>query len=430
MSNSIFRKKSLETLSSPEQLDLVMQVTRPLGWISLLGCFCLIGIAVFWGLRGEIHTIIQGDGILLREGAIYDVVSLGTGPVKSIHVQVDDDVKEGEVIARLSLPDLDHQLKEANDRLDSLEAERTMIRNLGDKTAQLKRKTLANERRTLEKTITGEKENLAFLEKELVHLKGFLEKELTTRSEVQEVKNQYEKAAQNIMDYQRQLNDISARDMDLSAVNRKERFAVEHKISQASLKINALEEDRDLQSRIVSSRSGRVLEIYKNSGKVIQIGEPMLSIEVARDTRDNLSAFLYFAPRDGKKVKEGMTVRISPSTVKMEEDGYMMGRIRHVSGFPASQKGMLRVLQNQDLVTSLSAGGAPIAVTADLLADQSTLSRYKWSSGKGPGIGIESGTLCTASVVVDSEAPIRLVLPFLKKNILGIGEGLFKRGQK
>ncbi len=430
MANSIFRKKSLETLSSPEQLDLVMQVTRPLGWISLIGCFCLIGIAVFWGLKGEIHTITQGEGILLREGAIYDVVSLGTGQVKSIHVQVDDDVKEGDVIARLSLPDLDHQLKEANDRLLSLEAERKMIRNLGDKTTQLKRKTLANERRTLEKTIAGEKENLKFLEKELAHQKDFLEKELTTRSEVQEVKNQYEKAMQNILDYQRQLNDISARDMDLSAVTRKERFAVEHKISQARLKISALEEDRDLQSRIVSSRSGRVLEIYKNSGKVIQTGEPMLSIEVAKSTKDNLSAFIYFAPRDGKKVKVGMTVRISPSTVKMEEDGYMLGRIRQVSGFPASQKGMLRVLQNQDLVTSLSAGGAPISVTADLLADQSTLSQYKWSSGKGPDIGIESGTLCTASVVVDSDAPIRLVLPFLKKNVLGIGEGLFKRGQK
>ncbi len=108
----------------------------------------------------------------------------------------------------------------------------------------------------------------------------------------------------------------------------------------------------------------------------------------------------------------------------------MLGRIRQVSGFPASQKGMLRVLQNQDLVTSLSAGGAPISVTADLLADESTFSRYKWSSGKGPDIGIESGTLCTANVVVDSEAPVRLVLPFLKKNVLGIGEGLLTREQK
>jgi len=428
--NSIFRKKSLETLSSPEQLNLVMQVTRPMGWVSLVACFLLMGIAVFWGFKGKIHTITQGEGILLREGAIYDVVSLGTGQVKSIHVQVNDTVKADQVIAHLSLPDLDHQLKEAQDRLMNLESERLMIHNLGDKKRELKLKTLANERQTLDKAIAAEKENLAFLEKEVAHLKDFLEKELTTRSEVQEVKNQYEKAMQNILDYQRQLNDISDRDNELLAQTRKERFTVEHKISQARLKISALEEDRNLQSRIVSSRSGKVLEIYKNSGKVIQTGEPLISLEVEGDTGNNLSAFLYFTPRDGKKVKQGMAVRISPSTVKMEEDGYMLGRVRQVSGFPASQKGMLRLLQNQDLVSSLSANGAPIFVTADLLADESNLNGYQWSSARGPDIGIESGTLCSADIVVQSHAPIRLVLPFLKKNVLGIGEGLFKRGQK
>lgn len=430
MVNFIFRKKSLETLSSPEQLDRVMEVTRPLGWISLLGCFCLICIAVLWGLYGQIHTITLGEGILLRDGAIYDVVSLGTGQVASVHVEAGDEIEQGQVVAGLSLPDLDHQLKEARDRLVSLESERQMILNLGDKTNLLKRKTLANERRTLEKAIAGEKENLSFLEKELAHVQDLFSKELTTRNEVQTVKNRYKKSMQNILEYQSRLNDISARDMDLSAVTRKERFAIEHRISLARLKIRALEENRNLQSRIVSSRAGRVLEVYKNSGKVIRTGEPMLSIEVAGGARDKLSAFLYFSPRDGKKVKTGMTVRISPSTVKMEEDGYMLGQVRQVSGFPASRKGMLKVLQNQDLVTSLSAGGAPIAVTAELMEDKSSPSRYQWSSGKGPDIGIESGTLCRANVVVESDAPIRLALPFLKKKILGIGDELVKRGKK
>lgn len=422
MANQIFRQKSIDTLSSPEQLDQVMQVTRPLGWISLIACFLLLGIALFWGIKGEIHTVVQGHGILLKEGSIYDVVSLGTGQIKNTLVRVDDMVFKGQVIARLSLPELDHQLKEARDRLENLEMEKEMIYSLGDKTIQLKDITLANQRNTLEKAIETGQERLAFLENELNEEKDLLDKQLTTSDRFHEAKTRYENTLHEIRGYKNKLNDISARKMDLSADFKKERFAVEYKISQARLKIKALEENYNLQSSIVSPHNGRILEIFKNSGKIIQTGDPMASVEVTRDKSYPLSLFVYFPPRDGKKVRHGMKVRIIPSTIKMEEHGYMLGSIRNVSRFPASQKGMLRVLQNQDLVTSLSAGGAPIAVTIDLLPDPATPSQYQWSSGRGPDTTVESGTLCAASVIVARQAPIELALPYLKKNLLGIGE--------
>ena len=165
MATPIFREKSLERLSSPEQLDRVMRVTRPLGWVSLLGCFCLIGIAVAWAIWGKIHTTIAGQGILLREGAIYDVVSLGTGQVKSILVRVEDHVEKGQVIATLFLPDQDHLIREEKDRLATLESERDMILNLGNNTARIKRETISKQRRTLEKAIAGDQEHLIFLKK-------------------------------------------------------------------------------------------------------------------------------------------------------------------------------------------------------------------------------------------------------------------------
>ncbi len=430
LNNKIFRQKSLDTLSSPEQLDQIMQVTKPLGWAGILASFLLIAIALFWGLKGEIQTVVYGQGILLKEGSIYDVVSLGTGQIQTTRVQVDDEVVKGQVIATLFLPDLDHQIKEAGDCLQSLEAEKKMIWSLGDKTTRLKHKTLDNQRQTLEKTIVDGEERLIFLKKELEHEKVFLEKELTTSNRVQESQIRYDKGVQEIMGYKNDLNDISAREMDLSADFQKERFALEFKISQARLRIKALEENHTLQSRIISPHKGRVLEIFKNSGKVIQTGEPMASIEVARGKKEPLSVFVYFPPQEGKKIRHGMTMRIIPSTIKMEEHGYMLGSIRQISRFPASQKGMLRVLQNQDLVTSLSLGGAPIGVTASLLADPATISQYRWSSGVGPETTVESGTLCTASVVVTRQAPIRLVFPYLKKNILGIGEGQEKGQEK
>ncbi len=408
-----------------------MQVTRPLGWAGLMAGFLLIAIAVFWGINGEIQTVVHGQGILLREGSIFDVVSLGTGQITTTFVQVDDTVVKGQVIAQLSLPDLEHQLKEARESLQNFKAEKEMIWSLGDKTTQLKGETLANQRITLEKAIETGQDRLKFLEKDLAEEKDLLEKKLTTTDRLQEVKTRYENTLHEIMGYKSELNDISARKMDLSAGSRKERFAMEFKITQAELRIKALEETYDLQSRIICPYDGRVLELFKNSGKVIQTGEPMASIEVNRDKKEPLSVFVYFPPRDGKKIQHGMKIRIIPSTIKMEEHGYMPGSIRQISGFPASQNGMLRVLQNQNLVAELSAGGAPIAVTADLMPDPATKSRYQWSSaGMGPDITMESGTLCTASVVISKQAPIRLIFPYLKKNILGIGDEQDRDGQK
>lgn len=42
--------------------------------------------------------------------------------------------------------------------------------------------------------------------------------------------------------------------------------------------------------------------------------------------------------------------------------------------------------------------------------------------GRRPPVVLQSGTLCGVTVVVRRQAPVTLVLPFLKKFFLGIGE--------
>ncbi|MCP3943145.1 MAG: NHLP bacteriocin system secretion protein [Desulfobacteraceae bacterium] len=151
--------------------------------------------------------------------------------------------------------------------------------------------------------------------------------------------------------------------------------------------------------------------MFKNIGELIQPGESLSSIESDRGRNNPLSVFAFFHLRDGKKLRHGMKIKIVPSTIKVEEQGYMLGSIHQISRFPASQKGMFRVLQNQMLVASFTAQGPPIAVIAELLPDPAEPNRYQWSSGKGADITMESGTLCTVSVIISRQAPIRLVLP-------------------
>ncbi len=68
-STSLFRKVALERMSSPEQLDRLLQVTAPRSWLGLLSLVCLLLAAIAWGFLGEVRTTVSAQGALLRSGA-------------------------------------------------------------------------------------------------------------------------------------------------------------------------------------------------------------------------------------------------------------------------------------------------------------------------------------------------------------------------
>ena len=53
---SIFRSKSIDRVSSPEQLDDYIKVTTPSVWLILIATAVLIAGAVIWGIFGTIQV--------------------------------------------------------------------------------------------------------------------------------------------------------------------------------------------------------------------------------------------------------------------------------------------------------------------------------------------------------------------------------------
>ena len=122
---------------------------------------------------------------------------------------------------------------------------------------------------------------------------------------------------------------------------------------------------------------------------------------------------IYVPPALGKTIAPGMTVQLSPLGTPREEYGFMIATVISVSEFPATTAGMMRVLGNEALVESLSRSGAPFAVHATLTADPAARSGFLWSSRRGAGLTVNSGTLCSASIITRLQRPIDLVLPSL-----------------
>jgi len=63
MENNIFRKSSLERISSPEQLNEYVKITNPGVWYVIFGLFSLLIAAGIWAFTGTIPQTVQMTGV-------------------------------------------------------------------------------------------------------------------------------------------------------------------------------------------------------------------------------------------------------------------------------------------------------------------------------------------------------------------------------
>lgn len=61
MNEEIFRKKSLDKVKSPENLDDYIQVSNPGVWLLLISVIVLLAGACVWGFFGHIDSTVETD---------------------------------------------------------------------------------------------------------------------------------------------------------------------------------------------------------------------------------------------------------------------------------------------------------------------------------------------------------------------------------
>jgi len=95
MARQIFRKEALKHLSSPEQLDQLIQVTSPRYWVALAAVGLLLLAALSWGWFGSIPTTVSARGVLLRRGGVHPIQAPFAGVTTRIGVLSGDGVPKG-----------------------------------------------------------------------------------------------------------------------------------------------------------------------------------------------------------------------------------------------------------------------------------------------------------------------------------------------
>lgn len=436
MPRNIFRKVPQERLSSPEQLDQLMQVTAPRSWVALLTLVFLLAVAVVWGVYGTVPSKVFGQGILVTPEALTSIVSIAQGQILTFHVGVDDAVHKGQIVAELDQPDLRRQLADAESALALLYRERDLSMRYDGQVGELRTQNIAEQRKALQISITAQEERAKVLKSFAEHFKELLDKGFVTYKEYIDTQQDYDEVRDNINSLKARLTELSASKVDVDSQLTKERISLDERVLDAEDRVASMRERLERATKVVSTHSGRVVEMLKDKGQTIAPGEPLLILEegagkpgqsASANNTSSLAVIAYFSPYDGEKIQENMVIGVAPSVIKQEEYGFIVGTVTHVSDFPASPQGMLKTLRNAELVNRLSEGGAPVMVRAELQLDPSTPSGFRWSSGRGPSMNIHSGTLCDVNVKVRRQRPITLVIPFLEQTFMGVGDERLER---
>ena len=411
---TIFRSAAVERLSSPEQLDQLVGITRPFDWVAVAAMALGLAVLIAWGVLGKIPTRVEGEGILLSSGGrLVDAVSGVAGRLASIDVAVGDEVKPDQVIAHVGQTEIEQRLAQAKEVLREREREHDELSATITREIETKLANYAAQESGLNDAIAAADQRAIYLTAEIAKLEPAVSNGFVTRKYVEDRRVELNAARLRMVDAQNDILKLKAQRLDLQSQRDRDRMQSQFRVNDARRLVEQFTAELDRGSRILSPAEGRVVEVKVSAGSVLAVGTPVIEIETAGE---RLDATIYMPPDRGKDIRPGMEVHVEPTQIAREEFGAIIGKVAAISEFPVTPQGMAADLHNDTLVKQFSEHGAPYAAKIQLEPDASTVSGYRWSSGKGPPVRLSSGTLARAEVTTREQAPIGLVIPLVRRH--------------
>lgn len=425
-------------VESFEQLDTALSIVSIPDWLLLGVLFAtVLGFAGFSCLyRAPLK--VEGRGIILekRNGAgdeaLLQVTAPAAGRLTRVNVNVGDMVKKGAVLATIDQSLLGDQIIQATADVARLREEHKRLTALDQGAARERQLALDELKRTLEENLKNDRNRLADARivaqvDERLKRQGKLTRNdaLATLSAADQIASAVGAAEARLKELEfLRIEDQSARDKE------KEKRLLGIEAAEKKLEILQGQFDRDTQ--IKSPYEGRVTDLMLTPHALIEKGAPAALLQPER-TDEPLEATVFVPAGLGKKIRVGSDVEISPDTVRRHEHGYVRGEVLSISEIPATELEMVAELKHKTLVTSFLeqyAGQVLLRIRVKLHdvrdsgftfkpGDKKPANFLVWSSSSGSRQFVTSGTLCSASVVVDRRRLIALAVPWVKQ-LVGI----------
>jgi HlyD family secretion protein len=467
---NVQREEAVDRLSSPEQLEQLLRVTGRKSWIAIATLGAAIAGVLVWSVVGRIPITVEGAAILIHPRQVVAFQSPGTGQIISIPVQVGGRIRKGDVIGVINQPEIARALEQERIRLAEALNRAAEVGTVRSQRIELERAAIKRKRElivkrmdTLSRMAEAQRARhlryIAEQERNVVSLRGNaaalgealkeryesyrgLEKEgLSSQDSVLAARQRYvdnrvkradiELRAQEIelsriqaeSAYLDQRDQIAQLESELGEIDVQATQLVQRQLeSESKRRVEVQELRRSIerfegqlaeQGQIVSEHDGRLLEVTVGPGQIVSSGQRLGAIEV-EDLNRALIAASYFPVGEGKRIRSGMELRVTPNTVERARYGSILGKIIDVSPFAVTTEAVANVVGNQEIARLFTQLGSKIQVMAELQVDATSPSGYVWTSGRGPQALVTAGTTAEVRATIESRRPITFVIPILR----------------
>ena len=96
-------------LATPEELSRRISIVDAKGKFAVGAGIVLAVVLLAWSVFGSVPEMVPGSGILVPPDGLMDVVSLGQGQVTEVDIAPGDTIASGDILARISMPELEAQ---------------------------------------------------------------------------------------------------------------------------------------------------------------------------------------------------------------------------------------------------------------------------------------------------------------------------------
>lgn len=409
----LFRKRALERLASPEQLHDRVRITQPAGWLALLAVLAVLGLLGAWSVLGRLPNHATGQALLLAQGgSILEVGSATGGTLRRLHVRVGDVVTPGQVLAELTHPETERELRLLRQLLGERQRDLERLGGVGEQEAVARRNAMARQREAAALRIQLAQQREQGLRERLRQAEALYRERIVTLQSRNQLQQELAAQLQEISNATAEVANSVAEELDMARLSAQRLRDAENALADAQRRVQGAEEESRLASAILAPAAGQVTEMRAQPGTQLQPGQRVLALELEGS---GLAVALFLPAELGKRVQPGMSASIAPATARPEEYGTMTGTVVEASRFPISREALRALVQNDDLVRVFFENGAPVQVTVALTPDPATASGYAWTSRRGNGVLVSAGTPGTGRVTLEERRPIELVMPALRE---------------
>lgn len=102
--SKIFSRAALDKLRSPDRLDMLLPITTPIGWMSLVAVGLLLISVILWSIFGSFTVRADGKGMIMDSGGVAAVTHVAGGKIAHVYVREGSVVQKGDLIAQLEQP--------------------------------------------------------------------------------------------------------------------------------------------------------------------------------------------------------------------------------------------------------------------------------------------------------------------------------------